>query len=85
MGPDPQRASDVYDTSVILRSESGHSFDQWDGDFITDPTGGRPKNPVQLGLLLQGHVDRWYGTDPPRRLRGVFDRHRKTWTYRVDE
>jgi len=85
LGPDPVKTKTVLDTAAVHRDPvTGRDVDPWDGDFITDPDGRRPRTPQKLGQLLAGQVDRFHG-DPPLVLRTVTDSHNKSPFYRVEE
>ncbi len=85
LGPDPVKTKTVLDTAAVFRDHvTGRDVDPWDGDFITDPDGRRPRTPQKLGQLLAGQVDRFHG-DPPLVLRSVTDSHNKSPFYRVEE
>ena len=55
---------------------TGRDIDPWEGDFITDANGRRPRSAQMLGRLLAGQVDRYHG-DPPLVLRRVADPHQE--------
>jgi hypothetical protein len=82
LGTEPVRASDLYESSVGVRDSTGHEHDRWDGDFITNDRGNRPRNPQVVAQLLTGHLERWHG-DPPIRVVRVLDKHTKGWRYYV--
>jgi hypothetical protein len=84
-GPDPVRVSQVLTNAEITREPmTGRDQDPWEGDFITDTKGRRPRSAQMLGRLLAGQVDRYHG-DPPLVLRRVDDEHTKSALYRVEE
>ena len=84
-GTDPLRPVDVMENAAISRDAfTGRTLDPWDGEFITDTEGIRPRSPHKLAKILAGQVDRWHG-DPPIRLRAVADTHNHTTRYWVEE
>ncbi len=78
------KVNDVLLNGEIVRDHAGRDVDPWDGEFITDQFGRRPKNPQKLGQMLAGQVDRFHG-EPPMVLRTVPDEHNKSRFYRVEE
>lgn len=84
-GAVPMRPIEVMDNAAITRDPlTGRIVDPWDGDFITDGEGVRPRSAQKLGKILGGQVDRWHG-DPAIRLRAVEDKHGHTTRYWVEE
>jgi hypothetical protein len=85
LGAEPLRPVDVMANAAISRDVlTGRTIDPWDGEFITDTDGIRPRSPHKLAKILGGQVDRWHG-DPPIRLRAVADTHNHTTRYWVEE
>jgi hypothetical protein len=85
LGDAPVKVADVIANATITRDLlTGHDLDPWEGEFITDRQGRRPRTPQKLAQLLTGQVDRYHG-DPPLRLRRVQDRHNHSALYRVQE
>jgi hypothetical protein len=83
LGPAPVKVADVLANAEIYRDPvTGREVDPWDGDFITDREGRRPRSPQKLGRLLAGQIDRYHG-EPPLRLLRVDDGHNKSALYRV--
>ena len=84
-GAVPMRPIEVMENAAITRDPlTGRIVDPWDGDFITDGEGVRPRSAQKLGKILGGQVDRWHG-DPAIRLRAVEDKHGHTTRYWVEE
>jgi hypothetical protein len=80
-GAGRKRAAELF-ADAGLDAVAGHQFDPWDGAFITNPRGGRPRNPVQLGQWLKGHDGRFHGSF---RLRSEMDGHAKVCKWWVEE
>jgi hypothetical protein len=83
-GSDLVKVNDVIANAELSRDQIGREIDPWDGEFITDNRGRRPRNAQILGRLLAGQVDRFHG-DPAIVLRAVTETHNKTRLYRVEE
>jgi hypothetical protein len=84
-GTAPMRPIEVMENAAITRDPlTGRIVDPWDGDFITDAEGVRPRSAQKLGKILGGQVDRWHG-DPAIRLRAVEDKHGHSTRYWVEE
>jgi hypothetical protein len=82
---EPVRCSDVMANAAIARDPvTARMLDPWDGAFITDKQGVRPRSPQRLGQLLSGQDERWHG-DPPLRIRTVTDTHNGSPRYRVEQ
>ncbi|GAA3624545.1 hypothetical protein GCM10022223_47030 [Kineosporia mesophila] len=85
LGDKPLKVNAVLADGEIVRDfAAGHDVDPWDGDFITDERGRRPKSPQMLGRMLAGQVDRFHG-DPAMTLRVITDSHAKANQYWVEE
>ena len=85
LGPTAARVADVLANAEITRDPmTGRDVDPWDGEFITDKAGRRPRTPQKLGLMLAGQADRYHG-NPPLVLRRVIDGHNSSSLYRVEE
>jgi hypothetical protein len=83
-GTAPVKVADVLANAAVTRDLlAGRDLDPWDGDFITDREGRRPRTPQKLGRILAGQVDRFHG-DPPLALRRVHDGHNHSAFYRVE-
>jgi hypothetical protein len=84
LGPGYQKVSDVLASGDPGRDYNGRDADPWDGEFITDDKGRRPRTPQMLGRMLAGQADRWHG-DPPLTLRAVTESGNSTRLYRVEQ
>lgn len=84
LGTEPLKVNAVLGNAETVRDYGGRDVDPWDGDFITDQHGRRPKTPQKLGQMLAGQVDRFHG-EPPMVLRVVTDSHTRDRLYRVEE
>jgi hypothetical protein len=83
-GPGYKKVADVLASGEPSRDYTGRDTDQWDGEFITDDKGRRPRTPQMLGRMLAGQADRWHG-DPPLTLRAVTESGNSTRLYRVEK
>jgi hypothetical protein len=83
LGPGYQKVADVLASAETGRDFAGRDADPWDGEFITDDRGRRPRTPQMLGRMLAGQADRWHG-DPPLTLRAVTESGNSTRQYRVE-
>lgn len=85
-GTTPVKVAAVLADAEVLKdfATGGREIDPWDGEFITDRTGRRPRTPQKLGSMLAGQTDRYHG-NPPLVLRRVTDTHNSTGLYRVEE
>jgi hypothetical protein len=84
LGPGLHKVNDVLANAEISRDPFGRDYDPWDGEFITDAHGRRPRTPQKLGQLLAGQADRFHG-DPALVLRAVTEKHNSTRLYRVEK
>jgi hypothetical protein len=83
-GTGPVKVADVLANGAVTRDLlTGRDLDPWEGDFITDREGRRPRTPQKLGRILAGQVDRFHG-DPPLALRRVHDGHNHSALYWVE-
>ncbi len=85
LGSAPVKVNDVLTNAEITRDPmSGREVDPWEGDFITDRQGRRPRTAQKLGRILAGQVDRYHGY-PPLVLRRATESHTSSGLYRVEE